>query len=103
MAGAHTLALTVPSLLPADGGRSFQSLWEGLQRGKEAGALARSDFADEHGQEVLGRHQCFPHLAGTRALCIKQQLLDLLQLWQQLCGQAGLAASDLRHTDMTPL
>jgi len=30
-------------------------LWEGLQRGKEAGALARPDFADEHGQEILGR------------------------------------------------
>ena len=30
-------------------------LWEGLQRGKEGGALARSDFKDEHGQEVLGR------------------------------------------------
>lgn len=30
-------------------------LWEGLQRGKEAGALACPNFADEYGQEILGR------------------------------------------------
>lgn len=29
--------------------------WEGLQRGKESGALARPDFADQHGQEILSR------------------------------------------------
>lgn len=69
----EALRATVKALCLERDATAAAYLWEGLQRGKEAGALARSDFADEHGQEVLGRlpflFSCSPEeLRVSRAL-----------------------------------